>query len=347
MQPQKETKPVESPILKQIAIRTLEKDPYASVSIVENHYLPSRSLSIFGGQVIGQAILAAHTTIENGLSIHSFHGKFIDRTDPSQPVVYKVSPLRTGNTVANYLVHAFQYTRLVFIATVSFHRFEKSPVLKYNQALATNFPDMSETVSVKRSDYYHAIFNDNMKENDEVLLAAMEVRHMLPNMKRVAADIGKLKRFFEEPSTVPIGGIGKGSRAIKESFRSGCLANLTIWTSIIDSKTIHQFMRVKGQLPTHPKYNAAAFGMASDAFSSQLPAVLVPHQDLAWMTSLDHVIYFHKPFDPTKWLAVQNKVAVADGGRSVIEMKYWDKSGDLVATVLQEGLFRGKSKSKL
>ncbi|KAF3913726.1 hypothetical protein AA313_de0206223 [Arthrobotrys entomopaga] len=347
MQAKEGAKSFEASILKQINIRTLEKDPYSSASIVENHYLPSRSLSIFGGQIIGQAILAVHTTVENGLSIHSFHGNFIDRTDPSQPVVYKVSPLRIGNTVANYLVHAFQYTRLVFIATVSFHKFEKQPVLKYSQGLPANFPDINETVPVKRSDYYHAIFNDNMKEDDEILLATMEVRHMLPNIKRIATDVGRLKQFFEETPNVPIGGMGKGFRVIKESFHSGSLANLTVWASTIESKTIHQFMRVKGQLPPHPKYNAAAFGMVSDAFSSQLPAVLIPNQNLAWMTSLDHIIYFHKPFDTTEWLAVENRVVTADGGRSVMEMKYWDKRGELVATVLQEGLFRGKSKAKL
>lgn len=54
------------------------------------------------------------------------------------------------------------------------------------------------------------------------------------------------------------------------------------------------------------------------------------------MTSLDHVIYFHRPFDVTKWMAVENVVSVASGGRALIEMKYWNEDGQLVATVLQE-----------
>ncbi|EPS40333.1 hypothetical protein H072_5832 [Dactylellina haptotyla CBS 200.50] len=318
-------KSMQAPILKQIEVNTLEKDPFTPVSIVGNHYLPSRSLSIFGGQIIGQAILAAHATVKEGLSIHAFHGNFIDRTDPTQAVAYRVSPIRTGNTISNRLVHAFQYTRLVFIATVSFHMFEESPVLKYNSSLRPDFPSIESMDPVVRSDYYQMIFHDGMKENDEILSAAIEVKHKLQKSN-------EMPDGFEPPK--------KSSDAGKQNIETGRMPTSAL-------SPIYQYLRIRGQLPHHPKYRTSAFAMASDAFSSQLPAVLIPHQNISWITSLDHIIYFHKPFDPTKWLAVENRVTVADGGRGVIEMKYWNEEGDLVATVLQEGMFRGKSKAKL
>ncbi|KAK6331244.1 Acyl-CoA thioesterase 8 [Orbilia brochopaga] len=340
------SKHIPAPILRQLQVNTIDGDPDSGISIPENHYLPTRSISIFGGQLIGQAILVAHATVSEELSIHSFHGSFIDRTDPASPIVYRVNRLRTGNTVASRIVHAFQHNKLVFMATMSFHRIEKHPSIKHTRSIPVDFPKIDLMKPVKRSDYYKMITTDGLKHNDEILLAAMEAKHLISKPNTISSDVLKLESFLRDAPTLPIAGIGKASDIIQKSVHWERLANLAA-SSSMDTKVIWQYLRINGVLPKPPKYGAAAFGMASDAFSSQLPAVLLPHTDLDWITSLDHVMYFHRPFDPTKWLAVENTVSVADGGRSVIEMRYWNEDGELAATVLQEGMFRRKPRSKL
>ncbi|KAK6497017.1 hypothetical protein TWF481_001996 [Arthrobotrys musiformis] len=339
-----------SPILQQIEVSTEKRDPNTSISDPAFHFLPSRTVSIFGGQVIAQAILAAHATVDPALSLHSVHATFIDRTDPKQALVYRVSNLRTGNTIANRLVNVFQHTTLVFMATMSFHRFEKEPVLKHNSTLPTGFPPFDIMTPVKRSDYYQMIFKDGMKESDEILLAALDAKHLMPSLTVLhASELEKLKDFFKDTPNIPIAGNrqSKTYRSFEESLRSGSLAKLVAQAPSTNSRIIYQYLKVNGHLPDSAGHRTAAFALASDAFSSQLPAVLIPNKDLLWVTSLDHTIYFHKPFNPCDWLAVENTVSVADGGRSLVGMKYWNKHGELVATVMQEGLFRGKQKSKL
>ncbi|KAF3923858.1 hypothetical protein ABW21_db0206500 [Orbilia brochopaga] len=320
-----------APILRQLKVNTIDGDPDSGISIPENHYLPTKSISIFGGQLIGQTILVAHATVSDELSIHSFHGSFIDRTDPTSPIVYRVNRLRTGNTVATRIVHAFQHHKLVFMATMSFHRIEKNPSIKHTRPIPADFPKIELMEPVKRSDYYKMITTDGLKHNDEILLAALEAKHLIPKTSKSSSDILKLESLLRDTPTIPIAGIGKVSETIQKSVNWERLANMAA-SSSQDSKVIWQYLRINGVLPKAPKYGAAAFGMASDAFSSQLPAVLLPHTDLAWITSLDHVMYFHRPFDPTE---------------SVIEMRYWNESGELAATVMQEGMFRRKSRSKL
>ncbi|RVD87140.1 uncharacterized protein DFL_005383 [Arthrobotrys flagrans] len=327
-----------SPILQQIEVSTDKNDPNISISDPDFHFLPSRSVSVFGGQVIAQAILAAHATVDPALDIHSIHSTFIDKTDPKQALVYRVSSIRTGNTIANRVVNVFQHTRLVFMATMSFHRFEKEPALRYNDTLPTSFPPFDMMIPVKRSDYYQMIFKDGLKENDEILLAALEVKHLMPNPTVLHAELAKLKDFFKETPNIPIAGTGQSKtyRSFEESLRSGSLAKLVAQAPSATSRVIHQYMKVNGELPESKGHRTAAFAMASDAFSSQLPAVLIPNKNLLWITSLDHTIYFHKPFNPCDWLAVENVVSVADGGRSLVEMKYWTRDGKLVATAIQE-----------
>ncbi|MBX8828328.1 acyl-CoA thioesterase domain-containing protein, partial [Ochrobactrum sp. SFR4] len=51
---------------------------------------------VFGGQVIGQALVAAQRTVEEGRFVHSLHGYFMRPGDPSIPIIYRVERLRDG-----------------------------------------------------------------------------------------------------------------------------------------------------------------------------------------------------------------------------------------------------------
>ncbi|KAK4687359.1 hypothetical protein P7C73_g2754, partial [Tremellales sp. Uapishka_1] len=72
-----------------LAVRALEKDTFQSLSL----WLPCGARGVFGGQVIGQALLSASKTVQS-LGLHSQHRE----ADPTVPIVYVVERLRDGTS---------------------------------------------------------------------------------------------------------------------------------------------------------------------------------------------------------------------------------------------------------
>lgn len=76
---------------------------------------------VFGGQVIGQALVAAQRTIEAGRFVHSLHGYFMRPGDPSVPIIYRVERLRDGSSFSTRQVVAIQHGEAIFSLSASFH----------------------------------------------------------------------------------------------------------------------------------------------------------------------------------------------------------------------------------
>ncbi len=80
---------------------------------------------VFGGQVIGQALVAACRTVDvNERPPHSLHAYFLLAGDPKIPIIYDVERVRDGNSFTTRRVKAIQHGRAIFIMSVSFHRNE-------------------------------------------------------------------------------------------------------------------------------------------------------------------------------------------------------------------------------
>ena len=75
---------------------------------------------VFGGQVIGQALVAAQRTVEEGREVHSLHGYFMRPGDPSVPIVYEVDRIRDGRSFTTRRVVAIQHGRAIFSMSTSF-----------------------------------------------------------------------------------------------------------------------------------------------------------------------------------------------------------------------------------
>src|SRR3954470_16753873 len=74
---------------------------------------------VFGGQVIGQAMVAACRTVEGRLP-HSLHAYFILAGDPTVPIIYEVGRLRDGRSFSTRRVTAIQHGQAIFSMIVSF-----------------------------------------------------------------------------------------------------------------------------------------------------------------------------------------------------------------------------------
>jgi len=103
------------------------------------------------------------------------------------------------------------------------------------------------------------------------------------------------------------------------------------------------WIRVNGTLPDDPLSQTAAFTYASDM--TLLAATLVPHglyiqSPGMQAASLDHTIWFHRPFRADEWWLYDQVSPSASGGRGLALARVFSQDGRLVASVAQEGLIR-------
>ncbi|MGV2102141.1 acyl-CoA thioesterase II [Rhizobium sp. 21-4511-3d] len=75
---------------------------------------------VFGGQVIGQALMAAQRTIEAGRIVHSLHAYFMRPGDPSVAIIYQVERIRDGSSFNTRRVVAIQHGKAIFALSCSF-----------------------------------------------------------------------------------------------------------------------------------------------------------------------------------------------------------------------------------
>src|SRR5580700_2474520 len=82
---------------------------------------------VFGGQVAGQALMAAGRTVEHG-RVHSLHSYFLRTGDPTVPILYEVDRIRDGKSFTTRRVVAIQHGRAIFNLEASFHEDEEGLV---------------------------------------------------------------------------------------------------------------------------------------------------------------------------------------------------------------------------
>lgn len=106
------------------------------------------------------------------------------------------------------------------------------------------------------------------------------------------------------------------------------------------------WIRVSGRLDDDPLTHLAAFTYASDM--TLLGSTLVPHgshvsHPAMQSASLDHTIWFHRPFRADEWLLYDQVSPSASGGRGLAIGRLFTEDGRLVASVAQEGLIRRRT----
>lgn len=93
---------------------------------------------VFGGQVVGQALVAAQRTVQEGRFVHSLHGYFMLPGDPAVPILYDVDRIRDGASFTTRRVVAIQHGQAIFSLEASFHVDE--PGLDHQIDMPANMP---------------------------------------------------------------------------------------------------------------------------------------------------------------------------------------------------------------
>ena len=103
------------------------------------------------------------------------------------------------------------------------------------------------------------------------------------------------------------------------------------------------WLRISSELPDDPFLHTAAFTYLSDM--TLMGAVLAPHgvrmgDPSVMVASLDHAVWFHRPFRADQWWLYDQVAPSASGGRGLVTSGVFLPDGQLVATVAQEMLVR-------
>jgi len=249
------------------------------VNIFRGRSPDERRQRVFGGQVAGQALVAAGRTVPADRPVHSLHAYFIRPGDPAVPIVYLVDRVRDGRSFTTRRVSAVQHGEAIFTLSASFHHPEPGP------EHADPMPAAPPPETIER------VWQDS----------PIDLRPAGPMSAEAARD---------------------------PSLRT--TRNL-IW------------LRVDGDLPDDPLLHVCLMTYASDM--TLLDSVLTGH-GLSWVdgrtsgASLDHAIWFHRPFRADRWLLYAQESPVACGARGLARGQVFTAAGELVVSVMQEGLVR-------
>jgi len=100
---------------------------------------------VYGGQVIGQALVAAVRTVDPGRPPHSLHAYFLLPGDPKVPIIYDVDRMRDGKSFTTRRVTARQHGHPIYSMLVSFHADEADQLAHQAQMPDVPLPDALPT----------------------------------------------------------------------------------------------------------------------------------------------------------------------------------------------------------
>jgi acyl-CoA thioesterase II len=247
---------------------------------------------VFGGQVAGQALVAATRTVdEPGRLVHSLHAYFLRPGDPNVPILYEVDRIRDGRSFTTRRVVAIQHGKAIFNLQASFHVHESGP--NYQQVM----PDVPPADT-------------------------------LPDFKtRMAPYKERLGDWYDRPRPIDLRYVDGDPFSRRGTSSEG----QRVW------------LRADGTLPDDPTLHACIVTYASDM--TLLDTTVLPF-GLSWespglqMASLDHAMWFHRPFRADDWLLYDQQAISNVSARGLASGAIYSSDGTLAITVVQEGLVR-------
>jgi acyl-CoA thioesterase-2 len=246
---------------------------------------------VFGGQVAGQALVAAGRTVDRDRTVHSLHAYFLRPGDPNVPILYEVDRIRDGKSFTTRRVVAVQHGKPIFNLSASFHRHEDGID---HQLPAPSAPPPESLPT------FH---------------------------ERLAPWKEQLGDWYSRPRPIDLRYVGEPARNTEQPRAP----EQQVW------------IKADGELPDDPLLHACVVAYASDM--TLLDSILLAHQ-LSWEqptlqgASLDHAMWFHRPFRADQWLLYDQESPSAHGALGLAAGRIYTEDGTHVVSVMQEGLIR-------
>lgn len=279
-------------LLQTLDLETLEENLFRGVS-------PQVGWQrVFGGQVIGQALVAAQRTVTADRFVHSLHAYFMRPGDPAVPIIYEVDRIRDGGSFTTRRVVAIQHGAAIFALSASFQ--------------------------VEEGGLEHHVSPPSVPQPEE-LMGEAEMKAMF-----LANAPGAIRRYWEQPRPIEIRPV-----SLKHYF-----------SRERQEPVQHVWVKATGAVPDNRPMQAAVLAYLSDM--TLLDTSLRAHGTSIFdrslqVASLDHAMWFHRPVKLDDWLLYTQDSPSTSGARGMNRGSLFDRSGNLIASVAQEGLIRKKA----
>jgi len=114
-----------------------------------------------------------------------------------------------------------------------------------------------------------------------------------------------------------------------------------------DEPKRYVWLKANGDMPDDPRVHKYMLAYASDF--NFLPTALQPHgvsfaQPDMQVATVDHAMWFHRPFRMDEWLLYAIDSPSASGSRGLVRGQIYSRDGTLVASTIQEGVMRKKQR---
>jgi acyl-CoA thioesterase II len=267
--------------------------------IEQNHYRatsPNEGWQrVYGGQVLGQALVAASRTVPPDRHAHSLHGYFLRPGDTTIPILYKVDRIRDGRSFTTRRVVAIQHGQAIFNMSISFQIAEAGLSHQFEM------PEAPEPETLP----------------DERELREQWAASLPPEQR----ESFNRERPIDFRPVDPVNAFAPEQRPPRQ----------LCW------------MKCRDRLPDDPRLHQCVLAYLSDW--SLLDTATLPHaisfvQQNVQMASLDHAMWFHRPFRADEWLLYVQDSPSASGARGLNRGLVFSRDGRLVASAAQEGLIR-------
>lgn len=257
---------------------------------------------VFGGQVAAQALVAACRSVPEDRLPHSLHAYFLRPGDPDVPIVYTVDRIRDGRSFTTRRVEAVQHGRPIFHLSASFQVHEVG--LEHQDPMPpAPDPDTLPTAEETLPHYAQLLGSPEVAERMMKARAAVDLRYVRKPPFACAGEPG------EPRSQVWFRTNGKLDGERDDPMLHICLATYVSDMSLLDSVLL-------------------AHGRGGWAVGDVVGA------------SLDHAMWFHRPFRVDDWLLYDQVSPTSQGGRGLGQGRIYTRDGRLAVSVIQEGLIR-------
>jgi acyl-CoA thioesterase-2 len=262
-------------------------------------------LRTFGGQVAAQALVAAGRTAGDR-AVHSLHSYFLRPGRPTSPIIYLVDRVRDGGSFTTRRVDAVQYGETIFTLSASFKRHEEG---RDHQRPMPTVRSPEESL-----DLYKAAAEAGDSRGDSMTRLVLELRSPDPTTRFAGSTV--------------------------ETDNSD-LADDTAGLLDEDIPRRRFWMRAADQLPDDPLLHVCALAYMSDLTLAGTATLRhdIPVDELM-LASLDHAMWFHRPFRADQWLLFSVESPSSGDGRGLASGEFYTEDGRLVASVMQEALIR-------
>jgi acyl-CoA thioesterase-2 len=257
---------------------------------------------VFGGQVAAQALVAAGRTVPGDRHAHSLHAYFLRPGDPGAPIVYTVDRIRDGRSFTTRRVVAVQHGQPIFHLSASFQTYEEGLEHQADMPPAPD-PETLPTAAEMLPRYADAFVEPGVAERLLEAREAVDLRYV------DAPPFGSVGTPQEPRSQVWFRTNGKLDGVIDEPLLHVCLATYVSDMTLLDSVLL-------------------AHGRGGWAVGDVVGA------------SLDHAMWFHRPFRADEWLLYDQESPSASGGRGLGQARIYTRDGQLAISVIQEGVVR-------